>query len=401
MKRAAKNLKSVSAMLVTFCVTSHALAAVDVKLRERVAPHGSVVRLGDVAEIATADRQQARQLGSLPLMPAPAPGTERFLRTREIQDMLSAQGVDVGALRFVGAQQVVIAAADGARTSNVVQVSAETEILQRATPMNRHAAILAGADTERTSAPIDETRASGIRTQLTNIIANYLNVKTGKVQLWKVECDLADRDLGKLDAAQSTPTCVGGSEPWTGRQRFVISFSTAQGQMQLPIFAEISPPPVPAVVAIRPVGRGEVVKAADIELRSVDANSKSVGQRAAADSVEKLIGMEARQAIQAGDIIFTDQVQAPIVVKRGDVITVTSQSGGIRVRTSGRATHDAARGELVQVEALGSRAKYDARVTGPREAAVFAMSRPAAPEPAKRADTARRQSIRHDGPAIQ
>jgi flagella basal body P-ring formation protein FlgA len=146
---------------------------------------------------------------------------------------------------------------------------------------------------------------------------------------------------------------------------------------------------VPAVVAIRPIGRGEVVKAADIELRSVDANSKSVGQRATADSVEKLIGMEARQAIQTGDIIFTDQIQAPIVVKRGDVITVTSQSGGIRVRTSGRALQDASLGELVQVEALSSRQKYDARVTGQREAAVYAMSRPAAPEPMKQANTAR------------
>lgn len=377
------------------------MAAVDVKLRERVAPHGSVVRLGDVAEIATADRQQARQLGSLPLMPAPAPGTERFLRTREIQDMLSAQGVDVSALRFVGAVQVKIAAADGSSTSsNVVQVSGETRTGGRVKATNRHAAILAGADTERAPAqlPLDEARAGEIRNQLTSTVANYLNVKTGKVQPWKVECDVADRELVKLGAALSTPVCAGGSEPWTGRQRFVISFSTADGQVQLTIFAEISPPPVPAVAAIRPIGRGEVVKAADIELRMVDANSKSVGQRVAADSVEKLIGMEARQAIQAGDIVFTDQVQAPIVVKRGDVITVTSQSGGIRVKTSGRATHDAARGELVQVEALGSREKYDARVTGPREAAVFAMSRPMAPEPAKRADsTARRQGVRHDG----
>jgi flagellar basal body P-ring formation protein FlgA len=113
--------------------------------------------------------------------------------------------------------------------------------------------------------------------------------------------------------------------------------------------------------------------------------------------VEKLIGMEARQAIQAGDIVFTDQVQPPIVVKRGDVITVTSQSGGIRVRTSGRATHDASRGELVQVESLGSREKYDARVVGPREATVYAISRPAAPEPVKRADnTARRPGVHRD-----
>jgi flagella basal body P-ring formation protein FlgA len=393
MKLVANNLTRVCAMLVAVGVASPAMAAIDVKIRERVAPHGSVVRLGDVAEIGTADQQQARQLAALPLMPAPAPGTERFLRTREIQDMLAAQGVDVSALRFAGAAQVVIATTEtGKASSNIVQVSGETRTGENAKPMNQHAAILAGAGPEKavSPSPVDENRATAIREQLMNIIANHLNVKTGKVQPWKVGCDLTDREIAKLNTALSAPVCNGGSEPWTGRQRFLISFSTTDGQVQLPIFAEISPPPVPAVVAIRPIGRGEVVKAADIELRTVDANSKSVGQRAAADSVENLIGMEARQAIQTGDIIFTDEVQAPIVVKRGDVITVMSQSGGIRVRTSGRAMQDAARGELVQVEALGSHQKYDARVTGPREAAVYAMSRPTAPEPVKQTNTARR-----------
>ena len=54
--------------------------------------------------------------------------------------------------------------------------------------------------------------------------------------------------------------------------------------------------------------------------------------------------MEARQAIQAGDIVFTDQVQSPVLVKRGEVITVTSQSGGIRVRTTARALQDRSHG---------------------------------------------------------
>jgi flagellar basal body P-ring formation protein FlgA len=400
MKLAAKNLKRVFAVLVAVCVASEAIAAVDVKLRDRVAPHGSVVRLGDVAEIVTADRQQARRLGSLPLMPAPAPGTERFLRTREIQDMISAQGADLAGLRFIGAEQVLIAAESTAATSSkVVQASAEIPTDRQVKPMNLHAAVLAGTAPEQTASqiPLDETRAAEIRMELTGVIANYLKIKTGKAHAWKVECDLADRELRKLDAAESTPVCVGGSEPWTGRQRFLISFSTGAGPVQLPIFAEISPPPVPAIVAIRPIGRGEVVKAADIELRTVEANSKSLGQRAVVDSIEKLIGMETRQAIQAGDIVFADSVQAPIVVKRGDVITVTSQSGGIRVRTSGRAMQDAARGDLVQVESLGSRERFDARVVGPREAAVFAVSRTMAPEPVKRADSVRRPSVHHNG----
>jgi len=380
-------------MLIAVCIANRGTAAIDVTLRERVTPRGSVVRFSDVAEIATADRQQARQLGALPLMPAPALGTERFLRSREIQDMLSAQGVDVEKLRFAGVQQVTIGAAETAgNSSNVIQASAETQTVERVARMNRHAAILAGANSEQTPTrtPLDESRASEIRKLVTSIIESHVSMKTGKVQSWKIECDLAERELEKLDAALSTPACAGGSEPWTGRQRYLISFATPEGQVQLSVFAVVSPPPAPAVVAIRPIGRGEVVKAADIEIRMVDAASKSAGQRVAADSVEKLIGMEARQAIQAGDIVFTDQVQAPIVVKRGDVITVTSQSGGIRVRTSGKAMHDAARGDLVQVEALGSKQKYDARVVGPREAAVYAISRPAAPEPVNHASTMRR-----------
>src|SRR4051812_42750336 len=197
MKLVVINLK-VFAVLVAVCVASHAMAATDIKLRERVVSRGSLVRLSDVAEIATPDRQQARLLGALPLMPAPAPGTGRFLRAREIQDMLSAQGVDVGALRFAGAARVEIVPGDGrADSSNVIQVSGEMQTVERAAPMNRHAAILAGVDSGHASAPVslDEMRASDLRKQVKSLIANYLNTKTGKTQPWKVECELVDREL--------------------------------------------------------------------------------------------------------------------------------------------------------------------------------------------------------------
>lgn len=361
-------------------------AAVDVVLRERVAPQASVVRLGDVAEVTTTDRQLARYLEKLPLMPAPA--SERFLRTREIQDMLAAQGVDLGTLRFSGAEQVAITTANGTGISG----SGVQRCSYTGTPMNRRAAILAGATGERPAATgqLDEARTKELRDSLSSTIRDYLNAKTGKVVAWRIDCDVAERQLGQLSAATSPPVCSGGSEPWTGRQRFLVSLSTQDGPVQLPVFAEVAPPPVPAVVAVRPIARGDVIKAVDIELRTLDAPAKAAGQRAVVDSVEKLIGMEARQSIQAGDIVFVEAVQSPIMVKRGDIVTVTSQSGGIRVRTTARALHDGAHGELVQVESLGSREKYDARIVGQREVAVFAMSRPKGPEPRQPVRTARR-----------
>ncbi len=257
MRQSPKKLCFAASMLIVVCAASKSTAAVDIKLRERIEPHASVVRLGDVAEIVTTDRQQARQLATLPLMPAPAPGTERFLRTREIQDMLAAQGVDLGDLHFAGAERVVVAAADGSGTSvSGVSGRGEAQSNDRVTPPTQHAAILAGATTVVAQAPkqIDEARAADIRQQITSVVVNYLKVKTGKVEPWKVECDLGDHELGRLNAAVSPPNCTGGSEPWIGRQRFLISFTTADGPLQLPIFAEVSPPPVPAIVAIRPIG---------------------------------------------------------------------------------------------------------------------------------------------------
>jgi flagella basal body P-ring formation protein FlgA len=386
MKRIKYSFLSAVAVLVAIGAGSGARAAIEIKLRAHAAPYGSVVRLADVAEISADDRQQARQLGALPLMPSPAPGTDRYLWAREIQNMIAAQGVETGSFRFTGAEQVAVAAMDAGQHPDG---SKNVSVASR-TPMNRHAAILAGFNSERPSATqLDDARTAELRQQLNGIIGKYLSAKTGKYAPWKIDFDVMRNDLARLNAAVSTPVCSGGSDPWTGRQRFMISFSTADGPVQLPVVADASPPPVPVVVAVRPISRGDVITAADIELRTVDVSSKSVNQKAV-DSVDKLIGMEARQAIQVGDVVLTDEVQSPILVKRGDVVTVSSQSGGIRVRTTAKALHDGARGDLVQVESLASQQKYDVRVVGMREAAVFTISRPAMPAPPTRVETARR-----------
>jgi len=59
------------------------------------------------------------------------------------------------------------------------------------------------------------------------------------------------------------------------------------------------------------------------------------------------------------------------------------------VRTSARSLHDGARGDLIQVEALATKEKFDVRVVGTHETEVFAMSRPDTIKPV-RIETARR-----------
>jgi flagella basal body P-ring formation protein FlgA len=384
-------LTSLGISFAVLLAGARADAAIHVNLRERIVATASVVRLGNVAEIVAADRARARQLAALPLMPAPAPGTEQYLRKREVEDLLAAHGENLHELRFEGAPQVAIftpASNSSGRSKDVANNFNDDE------PMNRHAAILAGYTEPIGPSSLDDSTATKIREELNRAIVDYLSKKTGRDHTGCVAYDVAERHLAQLHDATSPLVCQGGREPWTGRQRLIVSFTTPRGPVQIPIYANLRPASGQVVVAVQPIARGEVITAADIELHTLESVPAATSRRAPVDSIEELIGMEARQAIQAGDTIFTDQVQAPVIVKRGEVIAVRSQGGGIRVRTSARALKDAANGELVQVESLETREKYDVRVVGPREAVVFAASRPARDESNTRpTETARRLII--------
>jgi flagella basal body P-ring formation protein FlgA len=379
----------VAPFLAIVLFTAASAMGVEVKLRERVMPKSSVVRLGDVAEIVSADRQQVRQLAAVPLMPAPAPETDRFLSKREVADMLAASGVELGDIHFVGAERVAVAGRSG------VQMAAFSEPANSVSgeKVNRHAAILAGQKVAAVVAKapqLDEAAAAALNEQLHQIVGDHLKMKSGKVTTGRIEFDLTDRQLAQVASATAAPVCEGGSEPWTGRQKFTLSFTTASGTAAVPVLADVAEPAAPIVVAKRAVARGNVITAADVEVQIMEPTAKMTGQRAVLDAVEKVIGKEARQPLQAGEVVFTDQLQSQVLVKKGDLVTVASQSGGIRVRTSARALQDGASGDLVQLESLGSKQRYDARVIGLREATVFAPSKVSASSMPTEYQTARR-----------
>jgi flagella basal body P-ring formation protein FlgA len=275
------------ALVFALIFGSIASAATTINVRDRVELDRPVVRLGDVAEIIGADRQQVRRLAALPLMPAPTKGAQRFLRKQEIQDLLAAHGETLRNLRIDGAEQVTIVGSDSSGQSEPAR-------------MNRHAAVLAGHGS-----------------------------------------------LAAIENARPT------HEPSPAKE---------------------TTPLVPVVVAAAPIARGDIITAANLEVQMIERPARPSSRRAAVDAVEKVVGMEARQAIQAGEIVFGDQVRAPLLVKRGDLITVSTQGSGIRVRTTAKARQDASYGELVQVESLETRERYDARVIGHREATIATLS---------------------------
>jgi len=388
------------ALILTFAsaFVAAGASATEITLRERVTPKTSVVRLGDVAEILSADRQQARKLAAVPLMPAPAAGTERYLQKREVADMIAASGVELAEIHLDGAARVAISGKNAGQP-NAVQMATFEEVVTPADnslthvstksseATNSHAAILAG-EKVASSAQLNDTDLVAVKAQLEQAVATYVQSQGGRVG--RIEMNVTSRQLAQAAAATSLPTCEGGAEPWNGRQAFTLSYSTANGMVRVPVSCDIVEPASPVVVAVRPVGRGSIVTAADIEVRMMEPTAKTAGKRNAFESIDKLIGMEVRQALREGEVVFSDQLQSPIVIKRGELVTVSAHTSGIRVRTSARALQDGSTGNLIQVESLESKQQYNARVTGPREAAVMTVSRVSAPQPTEHAEAARK-----------
>jgi flagella basal body P-ring formation protein FlgA len=177
--------------------------------------------------------------------------------------------------------------------------------------------------------------------------------------------------------------------PWTGRQRFEISFSTTTGATKFSIYADVNPAAMPVVIATRAMARGDVVTAADVELQDIGYVPKPNDRRVAVRSIDPLIGMEVRQPIPAGSMVYTDAVQPPVLVKRGELIHVSSQGGGIRVRTTAKALQDCSQGQLVAVESLTTKQRFDARVVGPGQAVIAAVATPTVSERTTPVETAR------------
>lgn len=319
-------------------ISAGATDGAELVLRAQCETTGAVVTLGDLAEIAAADRAEAERLAGIELFPAPATGRQQFVRQREIQDLLFLRGINLARHRFSGASQVTVGRA-------------------------------AAASEPTGERPLPATVHRRAADRLRRVIAEHLNRAVGTTEPWNIELELDDQ-LAKLVAAADGDLIVhGGQTPWVGNQRFEVALpASSEPAGVVALDARVALPPA-VIVAAHSVPRGVVLCAADVEMRR---DAVCSADAAVFQSIDEVVGQETTRAMGAGMVIGHDAVRSPLLVRRGEVITVTATAGGVRVRTNGRAKADASLGELVAVESIQDRTTYFARVCGLREAEVYA-----------------------------
>ena len=364
-------------ILVGLLATSLSQAA-EITLREQIGAPGSIVRLGDVAQIKASTQQEQTRLASLPLMPSPPPGQTSYLRAQSLRDLLQAQGEQLSSHLIGGASQVVIG-------DPIIRAQAIEPVQpRREEPQN---------NTKQSSSKIGfRTTSSSARTRsIGGVWSRPLSYRGRQaidlaiaeaVDLWieeqgnisetheRGEVTVPNESYFKLqqyDALNYQITLLDRKDPSQGGA-FRFSVTPVEGGFhEAPLFtAEIVRKRF-AVVVTEPLRRGDLLTAARVSVQAIPRDTRV---KDSYDDLEQVLGLEATRSLDKGAIITRTNSASPILVRRGDAVTVHSGSGGISVRIQAIAKSDGRQGDLVTVEAYDRSEKFEARVIGRGRLAV-------------------------------
>ena len=109
------------------------------------------------------------------------------------------------------------------------------------------------------------------------------------------------------------------------------------------------------VVPVRTIRAQEVISPLDLQLRGTDIAG-------AFTDIEQVAGLEARVALYPGRPVRLTDVGPPAVIERNQVVPLIYASGGLMIRTEGRALDRAGVGDWVKVMNLASRSTVMGKV---------------------------------------
>jgi flagellar basal body P-ring formation protein FlgA len=127
----------------------------------------------------------------------------------------------------------------------------------------------------------------------------------------------------------------------------------------MPAFAESG---VRIVVPARDIARGDTISESDLTYATVPGNALMSGT---VTSLAVVKDMEARRMLHAGEAMRADDVRHPIVVTKGQTITMLFHAPGVELTAMGRAMGEGGVGDTVTVQNPSSFRMIIGVVSGP------------------------------------
>jgi flagella basal body P-ring formation protein FlgA len=119
---------------------------------------------------------------------------------------------------------------------------------------------------------------------------------------------------------------------------------------------------VRVVVPAHDITRGDTIVESDLTYATVDGASLMSGVPTKIDEIK---GMQARRTLTAGQPFRADDVRRPIVITKGETVTMEFEAPGVELTAMGRAMSEGGVGDTVTVENPASYRMISAIVLAP------------------------------------
>lgn len=116
------------------------------------------------------------------------------------------------------------------------------------------------------------------------------------------------------------------------------------------------------VVPAHDVARGDVVGESDLTYATVDGNALMSG---VPTKMEEVKGMQARRVLAAGQPFRSDDLRRPIVITKGQTVTMQFSAPGVELTAMGRAMSEGGVGDTVTIQNPASFRMVAATVISP------------------------------------
>ena len=116
------------------------------------------------------------------------------------------------------------------------------------------------------------------------------------------------------------------------------------------------------VVPAHDVARGDVIGESDLTYTTVDGSALMSG---VPTSINEIKGMQARRVLAAGQPFRGDDVRRPIVITKGQTVTMQFAAPGVELSAMGRAMTEGGVGDTVTIQNPASYRMISATVIAP------------------------------------
>jgi len=297
---------TVLACLVTLYFVDQAVS-MEVVLKEDTVVTVDVVLLGDVARLG-GEREFKKELGLLRIGKAPHPGGVRLLSRKRLAAFI----------RKKGWKGVIVKGPDKIKVRRSFGTITKKELEEK----------IYNAFVGRSPWPAGK---AVIKISVSDPSFASLRLPRGRITVFP---DLPGKYafIGKESATAKILV--------DGKERKKVWFTS-----DVKIYADM-------VTAQRPILRNEILRDKDL---LVERRLISSIRRGGLDSISEIVGMRAKRKIDKGAVISGADIALPPLFKRGSLVTIIAEKGGLYISTNGKALESGYRGKVIRVQNIGSK----------------------------------------------